>query len=118
MSIPLMIESLVFVPKGISFLGLIGLLVAGIMEFRQGHIGRLGIAANVFFLWQIFFPVWLMLPGWFQFYLNLGTIATIVAIPSYLFRFSLPTQFYQIAFIGYGSISVILAIILSLQLAV
>lgn len=111
MAIPFMIGSLVFIPKIISYMALAGLIIAGIAEFRQGHIGRLGIAGNAFLLWQIFFPVWTTLPHWFQWYLNIGTILAVIAIPSYLFKFSLPTEFYKFAFIGYGSFSIILAIV-------
>lgn len=111
MPIPLMVGSLVFIPKVISYIALIGLVIAGIAEIRQGHIGRIGIAANAFLLWQIFFPIWSTIPNWFQWYLNVGTILAAIAIPSYLFRFSLPSEFYTFSFIGYGSFSVILAIL-------
>ena len=107
-----MIGGLVFIPKILSYLVLIGLVLMGIKEFRQGHIGRLGIATNAFLLWQIFYGDWTNLPNWFQWYLNLGTIFAIIAIPSYLLKVSLPKEFYQIAFIGYGSFSVIIAIFL------
>jgi len=107
-----MIGTFIFVPKIISYIGLIGLIIAGIAEFRQGHIGRLGIAANAFLLWQIFFNVFTQLPIWFQWYLNIGTLFAIIAIPSYLFKFSLPKEFYQISFILYGSFSIIIAAIM------
>ena len=55
MTIAFMIGSLIFIPKIISYVALIGLMIAGIAEFRQGHIGRIGIAGNAFLLWQIFF---------------------------------------------------------------
>jgi len=54
MTIPFMVGGLVFIPKIISYGMLILLVLFGIKEFRQGHIGRLGIAANAFLLWQIF----------------------------------------------------------------
>ena len=111
MAFPFMIGSLVFIPKVISYIALVGLVIAGIAEFRQGHIGRIGIAANAFLLWQIFFPIWSNIPNWFQWYLNVGTILAVIAIPSYLFRFSLPSEFYTFSFICYGSFSVILAIL-------
>ena len=114
MAIPLMLGSLVFVPKVISYIALIILVLAGIAEFRQGHIGRLGIAGNAFLLWQIFFPIFSTLPNWFQWYLNIGTILAIIAVPSYLFKFSLPSEFYTFSFIGYGSFSIILAIVVPL----
>lgn len=110
--IPFMTESLVFIPKTISYGALILLFIAGIREFRQGYIGRIGIASNAFLLWQIFYSDWLRLPEWFQWYLNVGSILAIIAIPSYLFRIRLPSEFYQISFLGYSSISIIVAIII------
>ena len=58
------------------------------------------------------FPIWTTLPNWFQWYLNIGTILAIIAIPSYLFKFSLPTEFYKFVFFGYGSFSIILALVI------
>ncbi len=110
MTIAFMVESLVFIPKIISYGMLFLLILFGIKEFRQGHIGRLGIVANAFLLWQIFYSDWSKLPELFQWYLNGGTILSIIAIPSYLFNVRLPTKFYQIAFLGYGSLSVLIAI--------
>lgn len=107
---PFMIGSLIFIPNVISYIALLLLVVAGIAELRQGHIGRLGITANAFFLWQIFFPIWTNLPQWFQWYLNIGTILAIIALPSYLLKISLPSHFYGFAFVGYSSFSLILVI--------
>ena len=107
-----MIDELIFIPKAVSFIIIILLVLMGIKELRQGHIGRLGIVANAFLLWQIFYEDWAMLPDGFQWYLNLGTIFAIIAIPSYLLKVSLPKEFYQIAFIGYGSLSLIIAIVI------
>ena len=110
MTIPFMIEDLIFIPKIISYGTLILLVLFGIKEFRQGYIGRLGIAANAFLLWQIFYGDWSKLPSWFQWYLNISTILAIVGILSYLFKIRLRTNFYQIAFLGYGSLAVLIAI--------
>ena len=122
MTIQLMIEELVLIPKIISFLALAGLILYSLVEYRQGHIGRLGIAGNAFLLWQIFFPIWATLPNWFQWYLNLGTIFAIIAISSYLlknlFRTSLPTEFYQIAYYLYGSLSIIIALVIAIYLKI
>jgi hypothetical protein len=111
---PFMTESLVFLPTVVSFIGIGVLILASIMQFRQGHIGRIGIAGNAFLLWQIFYPKWNILPGWFQWYLNLGTIFAVVAIISYLFKFSMPSVFYDMAFWLYGSLSIIFALIILL----
>ena len=106
-----MVSGLVFVPKALSLLVLAGLIIAGIVELRHGSwIGRPALAANAFFLWQIFFPFWATLPGIVQIYLNLGTIIAAIALGSYLLGRSLPNEFYQVTFLGYGSISVIFAI--------
>jgi len=109
--IPFMVDGLVFVPKALSLLILAGLVIAGIVELRHGAwIGRPALAANAFFLWQIFFPFWVTLPGIVQIYLNIGTIIAAIALGSYFLGRSLPSEFYQITFLGYGSISVIFAI--------
>lgn len=108
---PFMIGGLVFVPKALSLLILLGLVIAGIVELKHGSwIGRPALAANAFFLWQIFFPVWAMLPSLVQIYLNIGTIIAAIALGSYFLGKSLPNEFYQVTFLGYGSISVIFAI--------
>ena len=117
-----MTEGLIFIPKVISLLAIIGLVLVGIAEFRKGHIGRIAIAGNAFLLWQIFFPSWDILPTWFQWYLNLGTIFAIIAVPSYLlknsFRTSLPTEFYKIAYVLYGSFSILIAIAIAIYLKI
>ena len=118
MIIPFMISQLIFIPKIISLLVLGGLILASIVEFRQGHIGKIAIAGNAFLLWQIFFSNWGGLPIWFQWYLNIGTILAVIAIPSYLFKKSLPTWFYQGAFILYGSISVIITVVIAILLKI
>jgi len=116
MTAPFMIGGLVLIPEVLSYIALILLVVGGIAEFRQGHIGRIGIAANAFLLWQIFFPLWESLPNLFQWYLNIGTIVGIVALASYMVKLRLPTEFYQISFLGYGSFSVFLAIVVRIML--
>lgn len=115
---PLMTGSLVMLPSNISFLALGGLIVAGLMEFRQGHIGRVGIALNAFLLWQIFFSSWGVLPDWFQLYLNAGTIFAAIALVTYTLHFRLPSIFYSISFIGYGSLSLIAAIVIAITVGV
>jgi len=116
MSSPWMIPELVVLPKEISFLAMIPLLLACIAERRQEHIGRIGIASNAFFLWQIFYPIWVTLPEWFQIYLNIGTIFALIAIASYLLKIRLPSEYYSIAYILYGSFSVLIVIVYFLRL--
>ena len=115
---PWMDGNLVFIPKPVCWLGLVILLLAALKEHRQGHIGRIGIAANAFLLWQIFFSAWDMLPEWFQWYLNFGTVVAIIAIISYVFRKSLPSEFYDICYILYGSLTVLLAVLVAYQAGV
>ena len=112
---PWMMGLLVFFPSIVSIAGIIILALLGWQEYAQGHIGRLGIAANAFFLWQIFFTKWLLLPELFQWYLNLGTLFGIVGVGSYILRESLPTIFYRVALILYGSVSILLIIVLGLS---
>lgn len=106
------------IPKGIFLVGIVGILVAGIVEFRQGHIGRVAIFLNALLLWQIFFPVWELLPNWWCWYLNVGSIAGVTALISYfpLTRFKLPSEIYTFCFYAYGSLSIIFVIFLSLYL--
>lgn len=117
MTLPaLMSDGLVFLPQPVPLVALVVILVAGIAEFRQGYVGRPAIAANAFFLWQIFYSSWSLLPVWFQGYLDLGTVFAVIAILSYLMSESLPSEFYQLSFILYGSFSILFALIVSAQL--
>ena len=113
MVVPFMLAFLIFVPPVISYIALIGLLIAGIVELRQGYIGRPAIAGNALLLWQIFFSSFSTLPEFFQWYLNIGTIIAILALMAYFFRLMLPTRVYQLCFIFYGSLSVIMAVMIS-----
>lgn len=106
------------IPKGLFLLGLVGVLVAGIAEFRQGHIGRPAIFINSLLLWQIFFSVWTILPTAIQWYLNIGSIAGLIAIIAYMPKWSLPTEFYQFCYYAYGSLSIILVVILAYTLKI
>lgn len=98
-------------PAGISILILIGLLIAGIVEIRQGHIGRVAIFLNALLLWEIFYGSFNNLPPLYQYYLNVGSIIGLVAIITYFPKVSLRTEFYTFAYILYGSFSVLVAII-------
>lgn len=105
-----------FLPKPVPILGLILLIFAAIAEARQHYIGRIAIAANAFLLLQIFFSYWNVLPDWFRIYLDVGSIIGVIAILFYLAKESLPTKFYQISFILYGSLSVLAAIGVAIEL--
>jgi uncharacterized membrane protein len=63
-------------------------------------------------LWQIFYDTFNTLPTLFQWYLNIGTFVGIIALGAYLLKQKLPTKFYQGCFIAYGSISVIIVILI------
>lgn len=109
--ITLMPSFLIFnIPAGIPLLIIISLFIAGIAEFRQGHIGRVSIFLNAILLWEIFYNSWTILPDLIRYYLNLGSIFGAVAILTYLPKISLPTEFYKISFVLYGSLSLIVAI--------
>src|SRR3989344_5694167 len=117
MTIPFFPGILVFsIPKAIFLIGILGILIAGLVEFRQGHIGRPAIFVNSLLLWQIFFSVWAILPALMQWYLNIGTIAGLIALIAYIPKWKLPKGFYQFCFFFYGSISIVLAIIFSVYL--
>lgn len=106
---PLMTSSLVFLPPETFFL-LIPLLFLSIKEFRSGYIGRIGIVVNVFLLWQVFYNQWMFLPGWFQLYLDIGTLVAVVAFMAYIFDRRLPKQFYTGAFVAYGSFTLVIVL--------
>lgn len=119
MTIALFPQFLTFdIPRGLFLLGLVAVFVAGITEFRQGHIGRPAIFINALFLWQIFFSVWGILPVWMQWYLNVGSIAGLIAIIAYVPKWRLPTEFYQFCYYAYGSLSIIIVIFLSIYLKI
>lgn len=108
----------VSLPKIVFLIGLVGILVTGIAEFRRGHIGRVAIFLNAILLWQIFYSSWIILPIWLQWYLNIGSIVGLIAIVSYIPKKSLPTEFYKFCFVFYGSISIIIVIALSFYLEI
>jgi hypothetical protein len=103
----LMFGQLIGVPTNISIGILVVLLFIGIADIRHGYLGRPEIVANVFFLWQIFYNIWNTLSPFLQIYLDIGSICAILAGISYVFRESLPTEFYTFTFIAYSSISII-----------
>lgn len=110
--IPLMFEELIFLPKSVSFIAILMLIVASIVERRHGYISRMGVVLNVLLLWQIFYPEWNSLSEFLQYYLNIGTLLGIIAFFAYipLTRFSLPGEFYSVAFLLYGSLTILIII--------
>jgi uncharacterized membrane protein len=109
--LPFMLETLVVIPKDFSSLAIIVLLLAGLVQYRQGHISRPAVVGNAFLLWQIFYADWNDLPSLLQLYLNIGTIIAVVALASYLLKESLPSEFYTFCYLFYGSVSVLIVIL-------
>lgn len=107
---PFMMSSLILLPPLVSVGALILLLIYGYIEMRQQYIGRIAMVANVFLLWQIFYNNFQQLPGALQWYLDIGSVIAIVGLITYLSRSSLPTGFYRIGFLFYGSISILVVI--------
>ena len=107
---PLMLKGLIFMPETVSFLLIVGLMVGGLVEYRQGHVSRPAMVGNAFLLWQIFYGDWNLLPDLLQLYLNIGTIVASAALGSYLLRASLPSEFYVVGYLFYGSVSVLVVI--------
>lgn len=104
-------SSLVVLPELVSF-GMLALLsLYGLKELRQGHIGRVGLAANVFLLWQLLYPNWEGLPQIAQVYVNAGNVMALIAVPSYVTKISLPSAFYKWSFRLYSSLSVLIALV-------
>jgi|GEM_PF-5057550 hypothetical protein len=96
---PFMVETLVFIPKILSYvliLFLIGVLWLFFDAFKHGEPLRglrFFMGGIAFLLWQIFFPAWKSLPAWFQWYLNIGTILMLKAVLSTLLEIPLKACF-------------------------
>jgi len=107
MPTPWIPESLVVVPKPVAIGGLIVLGLQGVKQFRQGHIGRVEIVASVFLLSQIVVPNWSVAPTIIQWLTNIGVPVAVIAGLSYLFKESLPTEFYELAYLLFGSLTIL-----------
>ncbi len=94
-------------PSSLSIL----LLVLSALFVEKHYIGRLAIAANVFFAWELLAPHWVELPELVQFYLYLGLLFAVISILSYTSKKSLSTSFYETARILFGSITILLIIL-------
>jgi len=75
------------------------------------YIGRLAIAGNAFFLYELFYPKWNTLPESLQFYLNLVLVIGAIALVSYIFKKSLTKEFYKLAKYLVGSQTIILILL-------
>ena len=96
------------IPASVGIILLIGLLVTGFAQFRKGYIGRIGIFSNGLIIGETLCPHWSLIPDWAQIYVYLALIFGIIALISYIFKKSLPTIFYEICFIAFGSVSIII----------
>lgn len=96
-----MVETLVFIPKVLSYvliIFLIGVLWLFLDAFKHGEPLRglrFFIGGVAFLLWQIFYPAWDSLPAWFQWYLNIGTILMLKAVLSALLEIPLKAYFME-----------------------
>jgi hypothetical protein len=100
-------EPLIMIPAFVpDVLGLLMLFVSAFLV-ETHYVGRLAMASNVFFTWQVLGPHWQKLPEPVQAYLNIGLLFAAVALVSYAFKRSLSTQFYNIGRLLFGALSVI-----------
>ena len=107
---PYMIGSLILLPPLISLGAMVLLMILGYAEVRRTYIGRVAMVANVLLLWQVFYSKFPQLPGYLQWYLNIGSILAGIGLLTYLSRSSLPSEFYRVTFLLYGSFSVLLVV--------
>ncbi len=107
---PFMIGSLILLPPLISFGAMILLLIFGYAESKKNYVGRVAMVANVFLLWQVFYSKFPQLPGYLQWYLDIGSVLAGIGLVTYLSRSSLPSKFYTITYLLYGSLSVFIVI--------
>jgi hypothetical protein len=82
-----------FLPvKVLDILPAVTLILVGLIVETQ-YVGRIAIFMNAVAL-TTFFYKFTGLPDWLIWYINLSTIAGIIAILSYIFDESLPSEFY------------------------
>jgi len=103
-------DALIFCPKELSIGAIVVSFLTSIGELKKGHIGRIGLISNVFFLWQIFFPKWNTLHPAIQAYLDFGTIMAAIAFITYCSQMHLKTVYYKIGVVLYGSISIVVVV--------
>jgi len=79
------------------------LVLVGIQQLRQGHIGRVGIASAGVLVFGTAYPVWNQLAGMWRLYTAVAVIFAVIAAVSYLTKMSLTTGFYKVALLLYGA---------------
>lgn len=113
MSLPNIFPPSIFVlPEQLNLFIVAGLIFALIAEIRKRYIGRPGIVANSLLVIEIMGPHWCKLPVIAQLYLYGAVIVCVIAGLAYLTHTKLSTEFYNFCFIVYGSLSVLMIIIL------
>lgn len=93
----------VIVPEQLSLI----LLIISAVFVEKHYISRLAIVSNVFFLFQLLLPHWYEIPETLQIYLNVGVLFAFVALVSRVSETSLPSSFYRISRLLYGSLTII-----------
>lgn len=89
-------------------LTILGLGLAALQQFRQGHIGRIGIAAAGILIIQQAYPVWNQLSSEWRLYSTVAGLFAIVAGFSYITKTSLPSEFYRAAFLLFGGGTIVM----------
>lgn len=85
--------------------------LAAVQQYRQGHIGRVGIASAGALVIGTAYPIWGQLSEIWRIYAMVAVPFASIAGVSYLTGTSLPTEFYKIALLLYGAVPVILALV-------
>jgi len=103
-------EPLIQIPVMVSDVFAIIMLLISAFFVEKYYIGRIAMAGNIFFAWQLLGNLWYQLPEILQGYLNFGLIIAVAAVGSYIFKYPLPTPFYRIGKLFFGSVSVLIII--------
>lgn len=85
--------------------------LGAIQQFRQGHIGRVGIFSAGALVLGTAYPIWSQLSEVWRIYAMIAVPFMGVAGLSYLSKTSLPSEFYKLALLLYGAAPVILVLV-------
>lgn len=92
-------------------LTILALGIGAVQQFRQGHIGRVGIVSAGAIVLGTAYPIWSQLTGIWRIYAMVAAPFAFIAGISYITKISLFTGFYKIAYLLYGAIPVILVLV-------
>lgn len=92
-----------FSPEFLNLLGPLSLIFIGLISEKY-YISRVAILSNAIAL-ATFFYTFTILPIWLIYYINVLTILGLISLVSYLFKVSLPSEFYLIAGIASSIVS-------------